>query len=66
MQVKSSLLSDIDYNEAEKTLSVTFLKGGTYEYFDVFPETWELFKTANSVGQFFLARIRDKYEYEKK
>jgi len=63
--VSSSLLSSFGYDADEKTLQVTFNKGGTYVYSDVPEDVYEGMKEADSVGKYFLAHIKDRYDFEK-
>lgn len=61
----SSNISQGEYNAAEKTLTITFKRGGVYRY-DGVPEDVALaYKGAESVGKFFFANIKDKYPYTK-
>lgn len=63
--VQSSLLSSFGYDEEEHKLQVTFNKGGTYVYSDVPEDVYESMKEADSVGKYFLAHIKDRYDFEK-
>lgn len=59
------MLKSISYNEIERTLIVTFANGSEYKYFDVWKEIFEEFVNAESEGKYFIAHIKNKYEYEK-
>lgn len=66
--VQSSMLAAVGYDEANKTLAVTFTsgkKGIVYRYAGVSPEVYEEMKLAKSIGTFFGQRIRGKYETTK-
>ena len=63
--VKSSMISEIEYDESEKLLKLKFTKGGWYEYKEVPKEVYSDLLAAESVGKFFLANIKNKYEVEK-
>lgn len=62
---KSSMISDIEYDDVEKLLRVKFAKGGWYEYQDVSKKTYDEFINAESAGKYFLANIKDKYVTER-
>ena len=61
---RSSFISEISYDEAEKVLRLT-MKGGTYDYKDVPKEKFDEILSAESVGKYFLANIKGKYAEEK-
>ncbi len=63
----SSVVSTMHYNPAERTLTIVYRhQRGTYRYFDVPPEEWSAFQSAESKGTYlnhvFKAR---KYRYKK-
>ena len=60
---RSSLVQRAIYDAGEQTLAVTFTTGRTYLYFDVPGDVYEEFMAAESQGQFFNLRIRDRYDY---
>lgn len=59
----SSAIRDKAYDVKSQRLMVTFVTGRTYVYEDVPPHVAAAFDTASSKGQFFNARIRDRYRY---
>lgn len=61
--VDSSMINAIGYDQASRTLFITFGSGKTYEYADVPSEVFQDFLAADSKGQFFLAKIEDLYDY---
>ncbi len=68
MRVSSSNISDIDYDEESRVLSVTFNTGSQYEYSGVPQYVWEQLKSAGqgggSVGQTFNSLVkRAGYQY---
>lgn len=66
MQItNSSMISEAEYNEAEKLLRLKFAKGGWYGYLDVPKEIYNDLIAADSIGKYFLANIKGKYETEK-
>lgn len=62
--VKSSAILRLHYDEKKRALDVTFVTKRIYRYFDVPPEVYAQFETAESKGGFFNAHILDKYRCE--
>lgn len=65
MQVESSAIQDIRYDEERAKLFVTFNDGDEYVYVGVPGEVHRSFVDADSKGQFFAYEIRDQYPYNK-
>jgi len=66
VSVESSQISAVGYSEEHKTLAVEFIRNNSlYYYSDVEKKVFEEMIEAESVGKFFAANVRDKYEYEK-
>ncbi len=63
--LNSSMLSECEYDEAEKLLRIKFTKGGWYGYLDVPKTVYEELLSADSAGKYFLSSIKNKYEVEK-
>ncbi|HXI43925.1 MAG TPA: KTSC domain-containing protein [Bryobacteraceae bacterium] len=63
-KVKSSVIAEIGYDEETKQLEVVFANRARWQYADVPLEVYEAFIAADSVGQFFGAKIRKKYSGE--
>jgi hypothetical protein len=60
----STLIRDIHYDEATRTLSVRLTTSGVrYAYEEINPQTYEAFRTAFAKGRFFNKFIRDRYRY---
>lgn len=59
--VESSSLRSIGYDRANRTLEVEFKNGGVYLYEDVPLELWSELRLAESKGQFFQERVRDRF-----
>lgn len=59
-QVESNQVGAIGYDEATKTLAVQFRRGAMafYHYPNVERETFEKFKSAESIGGFFAQHIK--------
>ena len=72
-KVESSNISQIGYNEFNQitlnkivsTLRIVFNSGNIYDYYDVPKEVYENFLNAKSIGKYFWANIKDKYDFEK-
>ena len=61
----SSAVRNIDYDEATKTLWVTFVPTGKrYAYRRVPLDVYDGFRTAFSKGTFFNRHIRDQFDYD--
>ena len=60
----SSNIDWIDYNDESNTLTVAFHSGSVYDYSNVDKDVYETFKTAESVGKFFNANVKNRYEYK--
>jgi hypothetical protein len=61
----SSNIQSIRYDNATNVLEVTFLNGGTYQYFDVPDYVSMDFEQAASKGEFLAANIKGHYRYSK-
>jgi hypothetical protein len=62
----STAIGRIAYLAADRELDVTFVGSGrTYTYIGVEPEVHEEFRRALSKGQFFNARIKDRYPFRR-
>ena len=58
----SSVIRRFAYDHDSRALAIEFVSGRRYLYRDVPEEVAERFRAAFSKGQFFNARIRDRYE----
>lgn len=65
IEVESSNVRKIGYDEKTKTAYVQFLSGSIYSYKDVPREQFESLKKAASVGSYFYRNFRNKYESKK-
>lgn len=63
--MSSSVIRQFGYDEADQRLTITFVSGDVYAYLDVPPMVAEGLRIASSKGQFFSARIRDHYPFER-
>jgi hypothetical protein len=57
----SSAIANISYTEKTRTLTISFVKGGSHQYHDVPPEVVEELKNAGSQGAYFNENIRKAY-----
>jgi len=64
-QVSSSNLVSIGYEPESETLEVEFKTSGVYQYFNVPMFMHERLMTADSVGKFFNAEIKNAYPCSK-
>lgn len=59
----STLIRVFSYDERTSVLSVTFVTGAVYHYFDVPAEVAQNMRAAFAKGEFFNAHIRGKYRF---
>jgi lysyl-tRNA synthetase class 2 len=59
----SSAIADIAYETDRERLTVTFVTGRIYEYFDVPSDVAAAFESAASRGTYFNQHIRDRYRF---
>lgn len=62
LKVQSSLISEVYYDPDAEELRVRFKKGDEWLYRAVAPETYDALVAADSIGKFFLTRIKGVYE----
>lgn len=65
MNVESTAIQAIDYDEDRAKLMVRFASGESYVYVGVPGEVHRSFLDADSKGRFFQAEIRDQYPFNK-
>jgi KTSC domain len=65
IQVESSNLASVGYDESTKTLEIQFHSGGIYEYDDVKKEIYDDLMKAESKGSYFMSMIRGAYSYNR-
>jgi lysyl-tRNA synthetase class 2 len=59
----STAINDVEYEPDRECLTVTFVTGRIYEYFDVPPDEAAAFQSASSKGTYFNQHIRDRYRF---
>jgi hypothetical protein len=62
-RIKSSMMTAVDYHYDSCELDITFVSGKTYRYSRVPPEIYDGLLDADSKGEFFNERIKDKFGY---
>lgn len=62
---RSTMITEIEYDAEKQLLWLTFGKGGKYEYKDVPNDIYEGLLGAESIGKYFLANVKGKFETEK-
>lgn len=65
VEVNSSTIKSLAYNEEVKELLVTFKNNTTYSYEDVPFTEFEAMIEAESVGKYFSSKIKGNYVYKK-
>lgn len=60
----SSNLASASYDPDVENLTIEFLSGERYTYFNVPPATYRGLQTAPSAGQYFYRQIRSRFAYE--
>lgn len=65
VEVESSNIEYIEYYAPKAELTVGFLNGSQYVYFDVPQETFDNFVAASSKGRFLNQEVKNVYYYEK-
>lgn len=63
--VKSSNLAGIAYEPQQQVLTVWFLNGTIYNYYDVPNAVWVSFQNADSKGKYLAANIKNRFSYER-
>lgn len=63
IQVNSTNLTAIGYDESSRTLRVEFRNGGTYDYYDVPRTEFDGLHNATSHGEYLARNIKGRYRY---
>lgn len=63
VQVDSSAIDEVAYDEAARRLTIRFVHGGRYTYLDVPPRVARGLLAAPSHGRYFHDHIRDRYAF---
>lgn len=65
INVDSSNVESVGYDEGSSTLQVKFKNGAMYQYFDVPENVFTGLRDADSIGGYLAARIKGTYRYTK-
>ena len=65
IEVESTSLKSMAYDEEARVLEVEFVHGGVYRYYEVPIELYEALKTAESKGRFYQMKIRNNFAFER-
>ena len=63
VSLSSSVIASAGYDERTSTLEIEFVSGRIYRYFDVPRAQFDGLLSAESVGTYFNANIRDVFDY---
>ena len=63
--VNSSNLASVGYDPDNKVLEIEFNSGSLCEYYNVPKEEYLNLMNSNSLGKYFMANIRNEFEYRK-
>jgi hypothetical protein len=61
----SSVVADMEYNEAARTLRITYVSGMVYDYLKVPLSVYKEMKAASSKGTYLNYQIKGKYKFRK-
>lgn len=64
-KVRSSNLASVGYDKENQILEIEFQSRDIYQYSGVPEEIYQQLMRASSKGQFFISRIRDRYQTRK-
>lgn len=64
IQLISSNLLSVGYNNSLELLEIEFISGGIYQYFKVPENIYKGLLSAPSHGKFFSLNIRNKFKYK--
>lgn len=65
VEVSSSAIRAVEYDNVLRRLKVTFITGRTYTYYEVPKWKYRSLITASSVGTFFNENIRDQHPFSR-
>ena len=63
--VESSAIKSVGYDSQHATLEIEFVEGGVYQYFLVPRDVHAKFLVSESLGNYFIAHIRNNYSYRR-
>jgi hypothetical protein len=62
-KMPSTVIRSIAYNETSAVLTIVFVTGSVYEYFDVPADVYEQFRKFREKGVFYNEQIKGKYRF---
>ena len=62
----SAVIRNYSYDAAHCVLTITFVSGEIYDYFDVPPEVHAGLQQASSRGRYFGSHIRDRFNFARR
>jgi hypothetical protein len=65
VQVESSNVAAVGYDEEQESLYVEFKSGSTYKYLEVPFYAYEEMLSADSIGRYLNKEIKGRYEFTK-
>ena len=65
ISVESSNIESIGYDSNSKILEIEFNNYSIYRYYEVAEDVYDELMAAPSKGKYLIAKIRDRYRYEK-
>ena len=65
LKTESVVIDSFDYDADKKILKIKFKNGSVYKYNDVPESIYKELKETASAGQYFNARIRDRYGFDR-
>jgi hypothetical protein len=61
----STVIRSFDYNAADAVLTITFVSGSVYAYYEVPQEVADAFREYREKGVFYNEQIKGKFRFEK-
>lgn len=65
MNLNSSRIRSVDYNDSTEIMTIDFVKGGKYKYFSVPEDVYMGITKSGSPGSYFDTFIKSRYSYKK-
>ena len=64
-KVESSNIASVGYDQLDSILEIEFKSGAVYQYENVPIRVYDVMMKADSVGKYFNAHIKSKYNYRR-
>lgn len=65
MNLNSSRIKSVEYNDSTEVLTIDFVKGGKYKYYSIPEEVYKGIINSKSPGNYFDTTIKPKYSFKK-